>query len=446
MMENIDIEMAAGFTIYASTGMLGRNEADRMSTMNFYKALKGTAIKLLDKHYLFNIATYNTQFDENYMHTYSYAPDEAWLTYNGDLNKDTYRQEDYVFSDDVYFRICLKRVDDKSFTTIEEENIDKIIQCCWVNNRSENNIFIDEVEKTVRKINDIRKKSDLVLAVLTDTHCTINGTWSDTIANISAVNKKTKFDAIIHLGDLTDGMVPKKQTKYYAENIINDLKKMGKPVHVVLGNHDSNYFMNNPEILGIEEQIEIYQKQIEEYKSDKKLPYYYIDYNDKKIRCVFLSAYDNQENLRYGFDIAQIKWLEKLVNETAKQYGIVIFAHDAPLARLDYWSDEIRNENELMNILEECQRINKNILAYIHGHTHADYIYEDRLFPIISIGCAKCEDMQDKKPIGAYTPLRCLGTATQELWDTVIINAENKQLKFIRFGAGNDRTVRGRNI
>ncbi len=80
-------------------------------------------------------------------------------------------------------------------------------------------------------------------------------------------------------------------------------------------------------------------------------------------------------------------------------------------------------------------------MAYIHGHNHADQIYQERAFPIISIGCNKLEDFKDKKPEGAYTPDRKRFTVTQELWDVMIVSCDNDKIEFVRFGAGEDRTV-----
>lgn len=437
------IKVRAGFTIRASTGMIGRDVSDRMSTERFYLADKGTCIKLLDKNYLFNIATYSFDFDHKYIHTFTYASDEAWVTYQNDLSGDSYRQTDYIFHAKIYFRICLKRVDNKDFSLSEEKNIARIISITKLPiQQKKGKVFTEEVEKVAKKITKQRTKDDLVLAVLTDTHCTVNGTWIDTIANLEAVNEKVHFDAIVHLGDLTDGMVSKDLTGFYVKNIINDMMKLGCLVHIVLGNHDSNYLMNNPDEFTIQEQVKLYQKQSEPYKIDKNKPYYYNDWPDKKIRCIYLSAYDNKEKYRYGFDSEQLDWLHKTLTSTPDEYCILIFAHDAPLTNLDYWADEIRNSAKCMQILDEYQNIHSNILAYIHGHTHADKIYDKCSFPIVSIGCSKCEDMQENKPEGSFTEKRELNTYTQELWDTLIIKPKEKTIKFVRFGAGTDRIVK----
>ena len=59
----------------------------------------------------------------------------------------------------------------------------------------------------------------------------------------------------------------------------------------------------------------------------------------------------------------------------------------------------------------------RQILAYIHGHTHGEHIYRGSSFPIISVGCNKCEYFPDKKPEGCSAYQRKPDTVTQDLWD-----------------------------
>ena len=81
------------------------------------------------------------------------------------------------------------------------------------------------------------------------------------------------------------------------------------------------------------------------------------------------------------------------------------------------------------------------ILGFIHGHNHAEQLNTELGFSIISIGCTKCEDFKDRKPEGSYTYDRQMRTATQDLWDVLIVKPKENKLEFIRFGAGEDRTV-----
>jgi len=109
---------------------------------------------------------------------------------------------------------------------------------------------------------------------------------------------------------------------------------------------------------------------------------------------------------------------------------------------LDYWARIIRNGHEMMDVLESYNaKENRQILAYIHGHTHAEHVYRGASFPIISIGCNKCEYFPDKKPEGSHAYMRKPGMVTQDLWDVLLIDAKRELLRFVRFGAGEDREV-----
>ena len=81
------------------------------------------------------------------------------------------------------------------------------------------------------------------------------------------------------------------------------------------------------------------------------------------------------------------------------------------------------------------------MLGWIHGHSHADQIYDKRAFPIIGIGCAKLEDFREHKPEGSLTWNREQNTRTQELWDLLLIHPAEGSMDFLRFGAGEDRHV-----
>jgi hypothetical protein len=135
-----------------------------------------------------------------------------------------------------------------------------------------------------------------------------------------------------------------------------------------------------------------------------------------------------------------IHWIEKTLNETPAGYKVIIFSHEAPLHRLDYWARLIRNGKKMMRVLEKYNALeNRQILAYIHGHTHGEHVYRGSSFPIISIGSNKCEYNPEIMPPGARIYERERGSVSQDLWDILMIDGEAEQLHFVRFGAGEDQ-------
>ena len=59
---------------------------------------------------------------------------------------------------------------------------------------------------------------------------------------------------------------------------------------------------------------------------------------------------------------------------------------------------DFRNGEKMVEVLEQYMQENSKhcVLGWIHGYNHADQIYRKRMFPIVSLGCAKVEDFKHK--------------------------------------------------
>lgn len=273
----------------------------------------------------------------------------------------------------------------------------------------------DESEKTSDILNFI---------LLADSHFTYNGTWEDTIASMQALRDRIKIDGIIHLGDLTDGLLPARHTGKIVSNVVADMKKIAQPVYVTPGNHDYNYFKGNPDI----------------YYPD--IPQYYVDFPEAKLRLIFIDSFDPREKLRYGYTEYCIHWVESVLRMMPGDYKAIFFSHVPPLKQLHAWSDWIRNSHILMPVIDQYA---DRVLAFINGHSHCDHIFNDLMngqFPIVAINCAKCEYFTDYKPKGAEVPYRELNSRLQESFDIMKINTSENEIRFVRFGAGRDKVVR----
>ena len=440
MPQLIPLLFTACATLQPETGFFQFNVPNRLATEGFYLADDGSSLELMDTRYRFAVATYSLEFPEKYLHTYDYAPEQIWGTYRGNLREDAYCKNKYIFKESCYFRVAARRVDRENITIEEAAGLSSTLIFSSTAEKRQPRVFEQEVESAAHRINTLREPGDLVLAILTDTHMTVNGTWQDTAANLLALQQKARLDGLVHLGDLTDGTVSRQLTCRYVQSMLQDMHKLEVPVHIVLGNHDANYFHGNRDVFSLHEQAALYQTGAEQWKQDRDKTYYYADCPQQKLRCLFLSAYDNEARPRYGFDLTQIAWVRETLKGTPESWRILLFSHDAPLPELDPWSEEIRNGALLLKALDNSKA---QILACIHGHAHADLVHRwqgKKSFPIISIGCAKCEDMSERKVEGSFTPARVLGEASQELWDILIIK-DNGKLHFVRFGAGRYRSV-----
>jgi len=289
----------------------------------------------------------------------------------------------------------------------------------------------EESQNVSGRVNAKVSSDTLSFLLLTDNHYVINGTWPDTREAMSRLNERIRLSGVIHLGDFTDGMVSRELTNQYVYHILEDFKGLGLNCCATLGNHDCNYFKNNPERLTIQEQCVLYLQGNE--------PRYYIDYKQQKLRLIFIDSYDVNEPLRYGFSSECVDWIDKTLTNMPSNYSTIVFSHLTPLVELQAWAKEIRNSDAIMEVLNKHS---EKIMAYINGHNHCDHLHNDGQFPIISINCAKCEYFLEHKPEGAVVPHRRLGDVSQESFDIMTIDTENREIHFTRFGAGKDRVVR----
>ena len=300
---------------------------------------------------------------------------------------------------------------------------DYALESVWEEWRSEagNTGWIEEEAEAVLKRTRPGLKSYILL---TDSHFAFNGTWDDTVSSMKELCSGTDISGIIHLGDMTDGLLPLDRTLEIEGRVLSDMESLGVPLFLVPGNHDYNYFKGNPELR--------YPERLR----------FYSDLNDEKIRFIFIDSFDPKESVRYGFPGYCIHWLDDTLKNMPEGFSAVIFSHLTPLVRLQAWTDNIRNRAGLIEVLD---RHAEKIICYINGHNHCDQLFNDLKngqFPLISINCAKCEYFTEHKPEGSEVPVRRLGDRTQESFDIMQVDGSRKEIYFTRFGAGRDRMVK----
>lgn len=448
------LRLTAGYRTALCDGTLVPNSEQHMTTEEFSYAKKGDVITLLDKEYVFAVAVYSLKRKEELIYTYCYQNDACWATYTQNLKPTDYAQKDYMFYSDCYFRVCVKRKDDAVITSADIEKAEEIVGVTGFEPATSSQVsgertecFRKEITDTVSKLRGLREKcpESLLFGALTDTHYAVNGTWEDSANNIKAVAEEISYDGILHLGDLSDGMVSKERTARYAGRVLDNLRSTGAPVYFVMGNHDHNYFYNQDRVYSKEECLAVYGHSIPEQKE----LYYYKDIEYPKVagekgslRLIALTCFDNSRLFRYGYSDEELDWLAEVLSGTPSGSKVLILSHDAPIARMDYWSNHIHNGEKLLGILERANaREDLQIVAVLSGHAHCDFLYTKCSFPMIEINCNKCEYFLDKKPEGATVPKRVPGEVSQDSWDSMLIDFAGQEIHLVRFGAGEDRLV-----
>ena len=173
-------------------------------------------------------------------------------------------------------------------------------------------------------------------------------------------------------------------------------------------------------------------------------PDYYTDYPEQRLRMIFLDSFDPERGERYGFSVKTLRHLLEMLDETPYGWRVLLFSHVPPLARLHVWSNTILGSEDAMDLVNRFRRKRNLMVAWVHGHNHAEQVFNGPGFPIVSLGCSKLEAFPEYKPEGSVTRMRRWGEPSQELWDVLVFHVHGSDFDLIRYGAGADRYIRMR--
>lgn len=274
---------------------------------------------------------------------------------------------------------------------------------------------------------------------------------------------KDVLDLAVYNGDNVHGREDKSNTINRIKQLINthQLAFDDLPTMWTIGNHDDNniYFIGearNENILTLAE----LEKAFEINKT-----YGYRDFEDKKLRVIVLDSFENPEIIgkdglpKYTRDYSsvfsanQLTWLSKTL-EVPTGYSVIAFTHVPPLGYCNNKPyNDYRNVNHdlmlgLFNAFVEgtsytasgtntdypaqvnvdySNQGKGNLIGIVTGHEHRD------VEPQVING-VRVIDRTCNLPAGAG---RSIGDISEEAFDVIEIDSENKHCKFNRFGAGN---------
>ena len=423
------LELEAKKSINKKNGHIknGRGAA----TMWLYHAAAGDRLVRLKTEALY-LYIYDPEIPERYMYTYSYDEEENWTTFR----KCFKLPKEYTFTKECYFRIEVRRLAVSSKKAIDEAG--SLVQLirretpvyAWM--KEYDKVYGEELEAVKKRAAAVAGRGPSFV-LMSDSHVAVGGTWPCTVMTVGDITRTLSadksFKGIIHLGDLTDGLLPRKMSEAYISHYMNDLKDQGTPLMFLAGNHDYNYFKGNPDYFKKADIERLYGVQNR-----------CIDY-EEGLRLIMLESFDPVKKPRYGFDENTLDFLEKELAHTPKGYAVLVLAHIPPVRRLHFWG-KIRGEKRLLKLLRLYARSGRGpLIGYIHGHNHGELIDGNESFPIIGVGCGKCESFEGKKPAGSRVYERRVGTVSQEMWDVLTVDLQKRQLIFTRFGAGDDKIV-----
>ena len=374
-----------------------------------------------DSRLRYRLYWYSEQVDPALIYTYCYAREGNWTTYCPEKSPDFWMEGELQVGEAGYARLVFRPAEGAEF-----------LDDCFFLRRTETETpepewIAAEAERLAERFRAAKPGDGLRFFLLGDSHYCIGGNWEDTLAGL-------RRSAELIRPDLTDGTVPLRQMKSLAGRVLEDLRSLGIPLYLCLGNHDENYFRGNPERMNKQESARWY--------FHRRRSYYRVDLDSRRLRLYFLDSFDPAKKERYGFSLKEYLWFRRSLLHIPPGWRVLIFSHVPPLPEIHVWSREIRLGPAMLRALEAVARSGKNpVLGWIHGHNHADQIFQPGRVPVIGIGCSKLESFPEHKPEGSRTWQRKRGCPEQELWDAVLVPDGENRLYLFRFGAGRDRRV-----
>ncbi len=361
-------------------------------------------------------------------------------------------------------------------------------------------IYNEEFADTVAKAKPLITDTSFCTLLMSDAHIEYSGGLEPErpgimrqLDAIQALADEIGADAIMLGGDILHGTNSHegamKDLNIYAESF----KDSPVPVLPARGNHDDNGYHNTklpPEIKHydphycpisyiVNQQMwtdtlvdRVCKGKVVHAEGDPKSTYYYADFPPKKVRMIFLDAYDypyvasngiHIDTASEGFNHVpdhQIKWLCDVALDAEKDGWNFIVCSHAPLKKFGTYknSDEIMGifsafnnrqiyKNERLGIIKDWTKAAASAPLQLFGHTHLTVTKScaPEKMQLIGVGSAKVSfyPQEISKLLGNgdydYGEMhpRTAGDYTEANIDVVIM--DKGVIHKIRFGAGVDQ-------
>ena len=316
--------------------------------------------------------------------------------------------------------------------------------------------YLSEIKDTAQKIRALTKEPALVFFLCSDIHYNsvdMNNllkldSVTDMTTNMAALKKQIKVDGLICLGDIVDAKPPTtmEETKQQIDYVMKRLQGVGVPLIYSMGNHDDNRYISHKDGTVLTPQ------QIESMFMRYTLPNkvidpsmnglnYYVDYDRLKIRVFVVdSNYPNPTDgfhWSHGFSDKTVEWFSNCLNEVPKGLSILVLTHRRFFQSKNSDGEWIYNQMKMVETVNNFIANGGTYIATISGHIHRDYSHS-KPFLEFSVAAQKCQNIEAKKG-KALAPERKLNTASEDLWDVLVIRPQSRKINTVRFGAGDDR-------
>lgn len=350
--------------------------------------------------------------------------------------------------------------------------------------------YLDEKIKDIRR--ELRNGSDKTcFMILTDTHYYGRDLHNINGAILKYVASKTNCTRILHLGDINSENSDPNIAVDFMQEPIRILRNVFKDVLVVRGNHDDNQEgsrgWNDSRISQSDSYSYMFRGMDVVFGETKT--YFYQDDISEKVRYIALDSSDisyvssDTWQKMLAFRTNQLTWLCKALENTPSGYSIIILLHSM-LAPSNVTRENLEKsvQTRAFNYLAVCEilkafknkisnfsltldgnfsnfysdeyngtitadfsKSDSEIIGVFSGHEHVDCVEDILDIDGNSIGikntCTQNSSSMFPNTIisKSYQNPMEIGTTTEYIYDFIIIDKEQKNVKMIRIGAGSDR-------
>ena len=316
--------------------------------------------------------------------------------------------------------------------------------------------YLDEISDTARKVRALTKEPALVFLLCSDVHYNTVKTdnrlkldsVTDMTVNMAALKKQINADGLVCLGDIVDAKPPVKteETKQQIGYVMKRLQGVGLPLLYCMGNHDDNRYVSRRDgtLFTPQDLHSLFMRYtLPEKVSDPSANglNYYVDYERVNIRVFVVDSnyQDPKDNYQwaYGFSDHTLSWFGDRLKEVPKGWGVLVLTHRRLVQNKNPGKNWIYNQVKMAETVKRFIAGGGSYIATVYGHIHRD-LSRNTPFLEFSVGAQKCQNIEAKKG-SASAPERKLNTASEDLWDVLVIRPQSRKINTVRFGAGADR-------
>ena len=304
-----------------------------------------------------------------------------------------------------------------------------------------------EMNDTIQKVRKVATSPCAIFPVVTDIHrykAEIQ-TFANMISNIKYFSERIKCDFVITTGDTIEGNKVRNISLEEAWDSMKDFLAIKTVIKYANGNHDNNAYYNSSNYFNIKD---VYSGFFTVCDGDavnfgENGTDFYFDNKEIGVRFISINSCNCKIAYNYGIGTTTSNWLSTALNT---DMPVVLFTHVSPIKEHVWNNIDPSNMSDIRTTLANFVN-NGGELVIITGHSHVDAEFISPYAEITNL-CQKFEVANTSAPEyqaisgmvdGIRTPNRTADTYTADAWTVGVLKPIDKEIDFIRFGAGIDR-------